>query len=61
MRRLKVFWSIHVRYRVARWLIHIGLFVWPPGRAKAEIMEMLWAWRHEIDATLEGRRAALGE
>lgn len=49
------FWKYQIRYRVARWMIHAGLFIWPPGRGKAELMDMLWAWRHDIETTLHQR------
>lgn len=45
------------RYRIARWLIHFGLFVWPPGRAKADVMALLWEWRWDVEAELKERRA----
>jgi hypothetical protein len=48
------FWRYQIRYRVARWLMHAGLFVWPPGPAKAEIMEILWAWRDHVDRSIAG-------
>jgi hypothetical protein len=24
------FWRVQIRYRLARWLIHLALFIWPP-------------------------------
>lgn len=38
------------RYRLARLLIHAGLFVWPDGRAKREVLLLLWEWRHHLDS-----------
>lgn len=36
------FWKYQVRYRLARRLIHMALFVMPAGRYKAELLERLW-------------------
>ena len=36
------FWKYQVRYRLARRLIHMALFVLPHGRYKAELLEKLW-------------------
>lgn len=49
------FWRVQVRYRFARWLIHFAMFIWPPGRAKAEIMELLWEWRWHVEDELAQR------
>ena len=51
------FWRVQIRYRLARALIHVGLFVWPPGRAKAEIMELLWEWRWRVEDELAANKA----
>jgi hypothetical protein len=47
---MRRFWKYQVRYRLARRLIHIGLFVMPPGRYKAELMERLWELYDEVCA-----------
>lgn len=46
------FWKYQVRYRIARAFVHLGLHMMPPGRAKNEIMLLLWTWRAGVDATL---------
>lgn len=46
------FWRYQVRYRAARWLIHAGLHIWPTGRGKAEVLDLLWKWRGDVEATL---------
>lgn len=38
---MREFWKYQIRYRIARRLIHAGLFVMPPGRYKAELLERL--------------------
>ena len=52
---MRRFWTYQVRYRLARWLIHTGLRVWPPGQGKAEVMTLLWDWRNDVEATLRMR------
>ena len=40
---MQSFWKYQIRYRLARRLIHIGLFVMPEGRYKTELVDGLWA------------------
>lgn len=40
--RLSLLWKYQVRYRLARRLIHVGLFVMPEGRYKTNLMNALW-------------------
>jgi hypothetical protein len=49
---MRRFWQYQVRYRTARWLIHLGLFVWPPGRGKAEVLDLMWKWRSHVETTI---------
>jgi hypothetical protein len=44
------FWKLHIRYRVARRLIHIGLFVMPEGRYKDDLLGCLWALYDKVAA-----------
>jgi hypothetical protein len=46
-----------MRWRLGRFLMHMGLNVLPQGRARAEISEMLWEWRAHVEATLATHRA----
>ena len=49
------FWKYQVRYRIARWLMHLGLSIMPPGRAKTEVLALLGAWgRHVMDTVSNG-------
>lgn len=36
------FWKYEIRYRLARRLIHIGVFVMPAGRYKTDLVAALW-------------------
>lgn len=42
------FWKYQVRYRLARRLIHIGLFVMPNGRYKDDVLASLWSLYDEV-------------
>jgi hypothetical protein len=48
---MKDFWKYQIRYRLARRLLMAGLFVLPPGRYKAELLERLWDLYDEVVAT----------
>jgi hypothetical protein len=39
---MRQFWKFNVRYRLARRLIHAGLWVMPEGRYKSELLACLW-------------------
>ncbi len=43
-------WKHQIRYRLARRLIYMGLFVMPPGRYKAELLERLWELYDDVVA-----------
>jgi hypothetical protein len=40
------------RFRLSRWLIHTGLWVWPPGPAKDELLAVLGAWGRHVMRTV---------
>ncbi len=46
------FWNYQIRYRIARWMIHAGLMIWPPGRGKSEVLDLLWMWRADVEAAI---------
>lgn len=52
---MKAFWKYQVRYRLARALIHTGLWMWPSGRAKIEVSTALWGWRSKVDREVAER------
>jgi len=37
-----------LRYRVSRFLIHLGLTLMPPGRYKGRLLEVLWSLHEEV-------------
>lgn len=47
------FWKYQVRYRLARRLIHIGLFVMPDGRYKDDLLARLWSLYDKVVARAE--------
>lgn len=49
---IKRFWNYQVRYRIARAMIHAGLRVWPPGRGKSEVVNLLWSWRADMETQI---------
>jgi hypothetical protein len=53
------FWKYQIRFRLARWMIHAGLWIWPPGTAKNEVLELLRAWSEKVYETNAATRAAL--
>ena len=44
------------RYTLGRWLVHLGIWIMPQGRTRAELTERLWAWRMQVDATLAAEK-----
>ena len=54
---IKSFWRYQIRYRLARLLIHVGLKVMPPGRARRELNAVLWTWGMQITASVAAARA----
>jgi hypothetical protein len=54
---MKRFWEVHVRYRIARWLIHLGFVIWPEGPAKQQVLALLGNWgRHVLQTINDGDR-----
>lgn len=51
---MRRFWKIQVRYRLARRLIHLGLFVMPEGRYKIELIDSLWTLYDRVVAVSNG-------
>jgi hypothetical protein len=49
------FWQYQVRYRFARRLIHMGLFVMPEGRYKDDLVDSLWALYDKVAAVTNGQ------
>jgi len=41
------------RYRVGRFLVHLGLRVMPPGRVKDELTEVIREWGEHVVRTVE--------
>jgi hypothetical protein len=39
---MKSFWRYQIRYRLARRLIHMGLWMMPEGRYKDDMINGLW-------------------
>lgn len=46
------------RFYIGRWLIHAGLKALPPGRCRAELSNMMWAWGMKVTATAVANRSA---
>ena len=38
----------YMRYAIARWVIHLGLKIMPPGRARNELTDMMWIWHFNV-------------
>jgi len=36
------------RFRVGRWLIHVGLRCWPKGRCQHEVTFLLGKWAEQV-------------
>jgi hypothetical protein len=53
---MKRFWELNVRYRLARRLIHVGLFVMPEGRYKTELLDSLWDLYDKVAAEVRGSK-----
>lgn len=51
------FWRYHIRYRLARAMIHLALKIWPPGRGRDEVTEFLWVWRSKVTAEVAARNS----
>lgn len=45
------------RFWLGRELIHLGLRVWPEGRVKREVTQLLDTWRLQVQATLAKQEA----
>ncbi len=48
---MKRFWRWHIQFRTARALVHLGLWIWPEGPAKDEVMGLLHGWAAKVYAT----------
>ncbi len=44
------FWRYHIRYRLARAMINLALKIFPPGRGRDEVTELLLGWRSKVIA-----------
>lgn len=53
------FWKYQIRFRLARWMIHAGLLIWPPGPSKDEVLALLTQWSDKVYATNAATRAAV--
>lgn len=49
---MKTFWRYHIRYRFARYLMLAGLWMWPPGTARDEVLTALYDWSDKMKQTL---------
>lgn len=58
---MKRFWKYQVRYRLARRLIHAGLWVMPPGRYKDDLLGCLWALYDKVMSETLMQQEPLGE
>lgn len=45
-----------IRFHIGRALIHAGLAIMPPGRAKAELYELYWSWGEEVRRIVADRQ-----
>lgn len=50
------FWRLQIRYRLARRLIHVGLWIMPEGRYKDGLMAALWALYDQVVTTTQLRQ-----
>ena len=50
---MRQFWRYKVRYRLARRLIHMGLWVMPEGRYKDALVGYLWMLYDQVAAEVE--------
>lgn len=46
------------RFRLGRWLMHMGLKTLPPGICRTELSNLLWAWGMKVSATVVANRSA---
>jgi hypothetical protein len=44
------------RYRLGRFLMHLGLRVLPHGRIRAELSAMMWAWGMKVQVTTTAKK-----
>lgn len=51
------FWKWHIRFRLARALIHLGLAIWPKSNSKREVVNILNEWSAAVVATNAINRA----
>jgi hypothetical protein len=42
----------YLRHSIARWLIHLGLRVMPPGRARSELDGVIREWGEHVVRTV---------
>lgn len=55
---MRDFWKWHIRFRLARGLIHVGLAIWPESNSKREVLKLLTEWGATVIATNAVNRAA---
>jgi hypothetical protein len=53
------FWRYHVRYRIARQLIHMGLWIMPNGRYKDALIGYLWMLYDQVIADVEAAKCTV--
>lgn len=46
------------RHRIGRWLVHFGIWIMPPGRARQELTALLWTWNMKVTGIVAARRKA---
>lgn len=47
---MRGFWDWHIRFRLARSLIHLGLKIWPPSNSRTEVRMLLNEWGAKVVA-----------
>ena len=56
---MRDFWDWHIRYRIARWLLHLGMRIWPESNSKREVSALIGEWSAKVVATNAINRARL--
>jgi hypothetical protein len=46
-----------LRFHGAYWVLRAGLWIMPRGRAKSELMALLWTWNLRVQAVLAAAQA----
>lgn len=53
-------WVAYARYTLGRWMVHGGIWIMPPGRARKELVALLWTWNMRVSATVAAHNATSG-